>query len=213
MPVVHLDLCFLKFQGCFAQNLVWPCKAPWGHGVCSSPETPPWCLSVASLRWPPCTADGAPSPALWWTPATRKGKELRQGRDSSTRTLSLFAGWRCGKRRASLATEAHLVEKVPELLLSLDDLLPVLYLLVFHMLLLQSAAVQTHEHIAMLFLLRLLTVKPAFSTYIQFHGIYRRPFFTLWNFHYVMSFVLKPLKFSISVIACFCFTCTECRLF
>lgn len=39
---------------------------------------------------------------------------------------------------------AHLIKKIPELFLSLHNLLPVFYLLIFYMLLLQPTHIQTH---------------------------------------------------------------------
>lgn len=90
----------------------------------------------------------------WWSSLTRslvdtsyaryeREQNLCQGQDSSGGRPSFsHVSPPRGNRWASFATWAHLVEKIPELLLSLDNLLPVLDLLIFDVLLLQPG----HKH-------------------------------------------------------------------
>ncbi len=64
-------------------------------------------------------------------------------RHSLQHQSSAVGSWWHDKNLKSDVTWAHLVEKIPEFFLSLHNLLPVFYLLVFYMLLLQPA---THTH-------------------------------------------------------------------
>lgn len=114
------------------RQVVVPCRAPWGRGACSSPGTPRWYLWAASLRWPLYTAGGAPWRAPWWKPSAR-GK--------STAVISR-PRWVESTQHAFRGVR-HLAEEISELLLSLDDLLPVLDLLVLNVFLLQPA--NTHS--------------------------------------------------------------------